>query len=534
MLVTLIVMDGWGINPRKDYNAIALAKTPYFDYIWNNWPSATLEASGQAVGLPAGQMGNSEVGHMNLGAGRIVPQDLTYINNLVENGDFDKNEALNKAIEHTLDKNSSLHLIGLLSDGGVHSHQEHLYRLLRLAKSKKLERVFVHALLDGRDTPPRSGAGYLEQLEAQISRIGCGTIASIAGRYYPMDRDNRWERVKLGYETLVYGQGKQAHSAAEAIQASYAGDVSDEFMIPVVLVDGQGQAVATINNNDALIFFNFRADRARQMTMALTEAEFDSFERQDGGLRGLKMTTFMNYYDGQKPEYAFEISEPSNGLAELFSKWGKKQLHNAETEKYAHVTYFFNGGREEPFEGEDRVLIPSPKVPTYDLQPEMSAWDVSKTAVKAIKSKQYDFVLVNFANTDMVGHTGFLDKAIIAAETVDDCLRRVVEATVSVGGAALITADHGNSDQMLDYDTGKAHTAHTTHLVPFIYVAQQKPDWRFANGVLGNVAPTILEIMDLEPPPEISCTSLIRRENPGVNYRGFHTLNRGSHKEKPD
>ncbi len=511
MQVTLIIMDGWGLNPRQDYNAIALANTPYFDYIWNNWPSATLEASGPAVGLPAGQMGNSEVGHMNLGAGRIVPQDLTYINNLIESGQFEKNELLNAAIDHAIYNASSLHLIGLLSDGGVHSHQDHLYALLQLAKSKNLDRVFVHALLDGRDTPPRSGADYLEQLETQINKIGCGKIASIAGRYYSMDRDKRWERTRRGYDAIVNGQGMHARSAAEAVQASYDDDLGDEFVVPVVLVDNQEQPVAIVNDRDAIIFFNFRADRARQMTLALTEPDFDGFAREGGLRQDLKMGTFMHYYDNQKPDFAFEVPEPSNGLAEMLSKLGKRQFHCAETEKYAHVTYFFNGGREAPFDGEDRELIPSPKVATYDLQPEMSAPGITEAVVKAIRSGEYDFVMVNFANPDMVGHTGFLDKAIIAAETVDDCVRRVVEAAVSMGGAALVTADHGNSDQMIDYDTGKPHTAHTTNLVPFVYVAEQKPNWRFANGVLGNVAPTVLELMELDSPGEMTQESLIRR-----------------------
>ncbi len=510
MPVTLIIMDGWGLNPRHDYNAVALANTPYFDYIWNNWPSAALEASGPAVGLPVGQMGNSEVGHMNLGAGRIVPQDLTYINQLIESGQFDQNQALNQAFDHVETNHSSLHLIGLLSDGGVHSQQEHLYALLRLAKSKNVENVFIHALLDGRDTPPRSGAEYLAQLQAQIDRIGCGQIASIAGRYYSMDRDKRWERVKLGYDTIVHGQGKQARSAAEAINASYDEGVNDEFVIPVTLVDNADSPVAPINDNDAVIFFNFRADRARQMTLALTDPEFDGFDRASGPPQNLKMITFMHYYDGQIPDFAFEVPEPTNGLAETLSNSGKKQFHSAETEKYAHVTYFFNGGQEKPFEGEERNLVPSPKVATYDLQPEMSARGIAKVVVEAIQSKKYEFVLVNFANPDMVGHTGFLDKAITAVETVDDCVRQVVEATVCAGGAALVTADHGNSDQMLDYDTGKPHTAHTTNLVPFIYVAQQKPDWRLANGVLGNVAPTVLELLGQKQPPEMTCQSLIR------------------------
>ncbi|MBN1991296.1 MAG: 2,3-bisphosphoglycerate-independent phosphoglycerate mutase [Anaerolineae bacterium] len=513
MLVTLIIMDGWGLNPRRDYNAIALANTPYFDYIWNNWPSATLEASGEAVGLPPGQMGNSEVGHMNLGAGRIVPQDLTYINGLISNGEFYRNKALLEAITHALEHNSNLHLIGLLSDGGVHSHQNHLYALLELAKEKKLDRVFVHALLDGRDTPPRSGAGYLRQLEEQFARIGCGKIATIAGRYYSMDRDKRWDRTKLGYAAMVYGQGKQATGAAQAIAASYADEVSDEFVLPVVLIDQQNNPIATINDNDAIIFFNFRADRARQMTQALMEPDFAGFEFTQGRPQNLKMTTFMPYYDHQQPDYAFEVPEPTNGLAEFLSSLGKKQFHSAETEKYAHVTYFFNGGREEPFPGEDRALVPSPKVATYDLQPEMSARGITEKVVAAVRSGQYDFVLVNFANPDMVGHTGFLDKAMIAAEAVDDCARQVVEATVSMGGVALVTADHGNSDQMLDYDTGKPHTAHTTNLVPFIYVAGQKPDWRLANGILGNVAPTVLALMGLEKPTEMSCGSLIREQS---------------------
>ena len=511
MFVTLVIMDGWGLNPRKDYNAVALGNTPYFNYIWNNWPSATLEASGNAVGLPAGQMGNSEVGHMNLGAGRVVLQDLTYINSLIENGEFYDNQVLNQTIQHAIDNNSSLHLIGLLSDGGVHSHQEHLYALLRLANSKNLKRVFVHAILDGRDTPPRSGADYLNQLKNQMARIGCGKIATVSGRYYSMDRDKRWDRTKLGYDAMVSGLGRRAKSAEEAIQTSYKNDVSDEFVIPVVLVDDSGSPVATVNDKDAIVFFNFRSDRARQLTRALTEPQFDGFERAGGQLKGLKMATFMQYYDQQVPAYAFEVPEPTNGLSEIISRAGKKQFHSAETEKYAHVTYFFNGGREIPFEGEDRVLVPSPKVATYDLQPEMSAYGVAEQVVQAIKTGQYEFVLVNFANPDMVGHTGFLDKAIIAVETVDECVRRVVEATVKMGGAALVTADHGNSDQMLDYDTGKPHTAHTTNLVPFIYVAEQKPAWRLANGILGDVAPTILELLEIEQPPVMTRGSLIRR-----------------------
>jgi 2,3-bisphosphoglycerate-independent phosphoglycerate mutase len=511
MLVTLIIMDGWGLNPRKDHNAIALANTPYFDYIWNNWPSATLEASGRAVGLPVGQMGNSEVGHMNLGAGRIVLQDLTYINSLIEIEEFYQNQSLNQAIEHALSHKSKLHLIGLLSDGGVHSHQDHLYALLRLAKEKKLEQVYVHAILDGRDTPPRGGADYMRQLESQISRIGCGTVASVIGRYYAMDRDKRWERTKLGYDVMVLGQGKPAKDPVEAIEASYDDDVSDEFVKPVVLVGEEGQPKGTIENNDAIIYFNFRADRARQLTRALTEPDFDGFKREGGMLQGIQMVTFMPYYDQQKAGYAFEVPEPANGLAETISKAGLKQFHIAETEKYAHVTYFFNGGQEEPFEGEDRILIPSPKVATYDLQPEMSALGVTEAVVEAIRSNQYTFVLINFANPDMVGHTGFLDKAMIAVETVDDCVRRVVEATVNMGGVALVTADHGNSDQMLDYDTGKPHTAHTTNLVPFVYVAERKPAWRLANGMLGNVAPTILELIGLDQPSEMTLSSLIRR-----------------------
>ncbi len=509
MPVTLIIMDGWGLNPRKEHNAIALANTPYFDYIWNNWPSATLEASGEAVGLPAGQMGNSEVGHMNLGAGRIVPQDLTYINQLISSGEFNQNKALNNAIQHAVDNNSNLHLMGLLSDGGVHSHQNHLYALLELAKSRNFERVFVHALMDGRDTAPRGGADYMRQLESQVERIGCGKVATVAGRYYSMDRDKRWERVKLGYDALVHGQGKQAQNAVEALEASYAEDVGDEFVVPVVITNADGQPIATVKDGDALIFFNFRSDRARQMTQALFEAEFDGFEQMP--LPHVKMTSFMYYYDGQPAEAAFAVPEPTNGLAETLSKLGKKQFHSAETEKYAHVTYFFNGGEETPFEGEDRGLVPSPKVPTYDLQPEMSAYGIAEKVVEAINSKQYDFVLVNFANPDMVGHTGFLDKAMLACETVDECVRQVVEATVAHGGVALVTADHGNSDQMLDYDTGKPHTAHTTNLVPLIYVAQEKPDWRLANGVLGNVAPTVLGLLGLEKPAEMTEESLLRR-----------------------
>lgn len=509
MLVTLIVMDGWGLNPRQDYNAVAQAKTPYFDSIWNHWPSAALEASGAEVGLPIGQMGNSEVGHMNLGAGRIVPQDLTYINNLIESGEFYDTPALNQAIQHALDNDSSLHLLGLLSDGGVHSQQQHLYALLRLANQRGLQRVFIHALMDGRDTPPRGGAGYLEQLAAQIEQIGCGQIASVCGRYYAMDRDQRWERVKLAYDAIINGQGKTASRAAEAIEASYAEDVGDEFVKPVVIVDHSGKPLGPIDDNDAVIFFNFRADRARQITHALVEDNFDGFERTK--LQNLKMVTFMQYYDDQQPQAAFEVPEPTDGISETASKAGLKQFHSAETEKYPHVTYFFNGGREIPFDGEQREVIPSPKVATYDLQPEMSAFGVRDRVIEAIKSGEYGFVLVNFANPDMVGHTGFLDKAILAVETVDDCVRQVVEATVEMGGVALVTADHGNSDQMLDYDTGKPHTAHTTNLVPFIYIGKEKPAWRFANGKLGDVAPTIVELLGLDQPEAMTGQSLIRQ-----------------------
>jgi 2,3-bisphosphoglycerate-independent phosphoglycerate mutase len=325
-----------------------------------------------------------------------------------------------------------------------------------------------------------------------------------------MDRDKRWERVKLGYDAAVHGEGKQAKTAAEAIEASYEDGVNDEFVVPVVLVNDDGSPTAAINDNDAIIYFNFRADRARQLTQAIIEPDFEGFQDDDRPQQ-LKMVTFMHYYDGQQPDFAFEVPEPTNGLAETISKAGLKQFHSAETEKYAHVTYFFNGGREEPFENETRELVPSPKVATYDLQPEMSARGIKDEVVKAINTGEYTFVLVNFANPDMVGHTGFLDKAVIACETVDDCVRQVVEATVSNGGVALVTADHGNSDQMMDYDTGKPHTAHTTNLVPFIYVAKEKPDWRFANGVLGNVAPTVLELLDIEPPEEMTQGSLIRR-----------------------
>ena len=332
MLVTLIIMDGWGLNPRDDHNAIAQGNTPYFDYIWNNWPSTTLEASGPAVGLPHGQMGNSEVGHMNLGAGRIVPQDLTYVNRLIDDGEFFDNAALNNAIQHALDNGTSLHLIGLLSDGGVHSHQNHLYALLELAKQKGLENVFIHTLLDGRDTPPRSGAEYLAQLEAQIKRIGCGTIASVSGRYYSMDRDKRWERVKLGYDAAVHGQGKQAKTAAEAIENSYTDEVNDEFVVPVVLVNDDGSPKATIQDNDAIIYFNFRADRARQLTQALIEPDFDGFQ-DDNKPRNLKMVTFMHYYDDQQPDFAFEVPEPANGLAETISNAGFKAVPQRRNRK---------------------------------------------------------------------------------------------------------------------------------------------------------------------------------------------------------
>jgi len=505
--IALIIMDGWGIgNPDDPNNAIAVGKTPNLDGLTAKYPHAQLQASGEYVGLPDGQMGNSEVGHTNIGAGRIIYQELTRITKAIKEGSFFENEALLAAINDAKKNGGALHLMGLVSPGGVHSHSNHLYGLLELAKRQGLSEVYVHAFLDGRDVPPASAAEYLEELEKKIKEIGIGKIAVISGRYYAMDRDKRWERVVKAYDAIAKGEGKAAKSAAEAIQASYADKsekpegVTDEFVVPVVIDGYKG-----MKSGDGVIFFNFRPDRARELTHAFTDETFDGFQRVEG--LKLSFTTMTQYEKGLNVRIAYPPQSIENTLGEVVSKAGLKQLRIAETEKYAHVTFFFNGGVEKEYEGEDRILVPSPKVATYDLQPEMSAIEVTDKVVEAIKSGKYDFIILNYANGDMVGHTGVLPAAIQAVETVDTCVGRFVEALQSVGGELIIIADHGNADVMVDPSTKEPFTAHTTNPVPVICVSDRVKSIK--EGALCDVAPTLLTLAGLEIPKEMTGKVLV-------------------------
>ena len=504
----LIILDGWGINPRKDGNAIALAKTPVYDSLLREFPHTTLNASGESVGLPEGQMGNSEVGHLNIGAGRVVYQDLTRIDKAIKDGDFYRNPVILDCIHKTKSASGRLHLMGLLSDGGVHSHIKHLFALLDIIKNEGVKEVFIHAFLDGRDTPPQSGAGYLKILQTYLNRTGLGSIATISGRYYAMDRDNRWDRVEKAYNALVAGEGLLARDPIEAIEKSYGEGITDEFVLPTVIMDSAGKPVATINDTDGVIFFNFRADRARELTMALTQTEFNKFLRKV--FPAISAFASMKLYDDKmRLPAAFSHDKLGNIFAEVISNAGLKQFRIAETEKYAHVTYFFNGGEEKPFPGEDRFLIPSPKdVATYDKKPEMSAYKVTEELEVRIRSGEYGFILVNYANPDMVGHTGVLEAGIRAVEVIDECLGRVLSAVSDTGGTACVTSDHGDVEQMIEYDTGKPHTAHTTNLVPFI-VTQKGLGLR--PGIFADIAPTLLELMGIEKPAEMTGVSLINR-----------------------
>lgn len=505
----LMILDGFGINEKTEGNAIKQAKTPVLDGILKKYPHQKGYASGLAVGLPEGQMGNSEVGHLNMGAGRIVYQELTRITKSIEDGDFFENPALLQAVEHCKKNDSALHLYGLLSDGGVHSHNTHLYALLQLAKRNGLEKVFVHVFLDGRDTPPASGAEYTARLEEKLREIGVGKIATVMGRYYAMDRDKRWERVQKAYDAMVLGKGEMAHDAVQAIQSSYEKSVTDEFVLPTVIVDEDGRPLGKIGDHDGVIFYNFRPDRAREITRALCDPAFDGFDR--GNIpQDLQYICFTEY-DPTIPhkEVAFLPQHLHNTLGEYISSLGLKQLRTAETEKYAHVTFFFNGGAEEPNPNEDRWLVPSPKVATYDLQPEMSAVQVTDGLVKALRSREYDLIIVNYANPDMVGHTGVMAAAVKAIETVDSCIGRVLEVLLEVGGQMFICADHGNSDQMVDYETGEAFTAHTTNPVPFILVNYTDGVGLKDGGKLADIAPTLLEMMGLAKPEEMTGESLL-------------------------
>ena len=507
-LTMLMILDGFGSNSNEAGNAVELAKTPNIDELMKRNPTTLVYTSGLNVGLPEGQMGNSEVGHTNIGAGRIVYQELTRITKAIEDGDFFSVPELCAAIENCKKNNSKLHIMGLLSDGGVHSHIRHLFAILELAKRKGFEDVYVHCFLDGRDTPPASGENYIMQLEEKMKEKEIGRIATISGRFYAMDRDKRWQRVQKAYDAMVKGEGVKATSAEMAIEASYQKEVFDEFVEPTVL-HSSDKPVAKIEDNDSVIFFNFRPDRAREITRTLVDKEFNEFETVD--LKNLYFVCFTQY-DETMPNVnvAFKPTVLTNTFGEYISNKGLKQLRIAETEKYAHVTFFFNGGNEAQYEGEDRILVPSPKVETYDLKPEMSAPEVTENVVKAIEEQKYDSIILNFANPDMVGHTGNLDAAVKAIETIDECVGKVAKAVEKVGGVMLITADHGNAEQMIDYKTGEPHTAHTTNPVPLVLVGID--DVKLKEGKLADLAPTMLDIMGLEKPKEMTGETLIVRE----------------------
>ncbi len=503
----LMILDGYGLNDKTEGNAVALARTPVMDEIKRKYPFVKGNASGMAVGLPDGQMGNSEVGHTNMGAGRIVYQMLVKISKSIEEGDFFENPALMKAVENCKKNDSSLHLMGLVSPGGVHSHAEHLYGLLELAKRNGIEKVYIHAYLDGRDVPPSSAAEYMEELVEKTKEIGVGSVATISGRFYAMDRDNAWDREEKAYAALVYGEGVEENDPVQAIRNSYKNDVTDEFMLPTV-VDKNGM----IAENDSVIFFNFRPDRARQLTRAFVDPDFTGFTRRNGYFP----VTFvcMAQYDAEMPNVlvAFPPEELVMTFGEYLAKHGKKQLRLAETQKYAHVTFFFNGGEEKQFEGEDRILVDSPKVATFDMKPEMSAYEVCDNLVDSIKSDKYDVIIINFANPDMVGHTGILEAAIKAIEAVDECVGRALDAILEVGGQMFICADHGNAEKLIDED-GEPFTAHTTNPVPFLLVNYDEAYTLRDGGCLADIVPTLIEMMGMEQPPEMTGKSLLVRKS---------------------
>ena len=506
--VVLMILDGYGLNERKDHNAVAEANTPVMDSLMKDCPFVKGNASGMAVGLPEGQMGNSEVGHLNMGAGRIVYQELTRITKEIQDGTFFENPALLDAVNNCKKNNSSLHLYGLVSDGGVHSHNTHIYGLLELAKRNGLEKVYVHCFLDGRDTPPASGKDYVEQLEEKMKEIGTGKVASVMGRYYAMDRDNNYDRVEYAYKALTKGEGLTAESASAGIQASYDRQETDEFVKPTVILEN-GAPVATIQDGDSIIFFNFRPDRAREITRAFCNDEFTGFERE----KKLDVVyVCFTEYDPTIPnkEVAFHKVEVTNTFGEWLAANGLKQARIAETEKYAHVTFFFNGGVEEPNEGEDRILVNSPKdVPTYDLKPQMSAYEVCDRLVESIESGKYDVIIINFANPDMVGHTGVESAAVKAVEAVDECVGRAVKAIRDVDGVMFICADHGNAEQLVDYETGAPFTAHTTNPVPFILVNYEEGWGLREGGCLADIVPTLIQIMGMQQPKEMTGKSLL-------------------------
>lgn len=505
--IALIILDGYGLgNPDDASNAVALADTKHLTLLSEIYPATTLACSGEAVGLPDGQMGNSEVGHLNIGAGRTVYQELTRISKDIRDNGFFHNPALTQVMKDVAKKGTALHLMGLLSDGGVHSHNTHLYALLTMAKQAGLHQVYIHAYLDGRDVPPSSGSGYLRELEDKIAEIGIGQIATISGRYYAMDRDKRWERVEKAYAAMVDGEGEQALSAGAGIDAAYSRGETDEFVLPTVIAGPEGR----IKEGDGVIFFNFRPDRARQLTRVFVDETFDGFPKQRGHL-ALHFVTMTQYEEALPVEVAYAPTVLKNTLGEVISKAGLYQLRIAETEKYAHVTYFFNGGEEVPFPNEQRILIPSPKVATYDLEPAMSAAAVTDKVVEEIQAGKHDVIILNYANCDMVGHTGYLTAACKAVGVVDTCVGRVVEALHSRGGMALITADHGNAELMVDPVTSQPHTAHTVNPVPFILVSEAHRGARLRSGTLADIGPTILDLVGIPIPDEMTGTSLVLR-----------------------
>lgn len=505
--VALIILDGFALRDEVKGNAVKQANKPNFDRYWNEYPHTTLTACGEAVGLPDGQMGNSEVGHLNIGAGRIVYQSLTRINLAIREREFFKNNAFLNAIAHVKTNRTSLHLFGLLSDGGIHSHIEHLFALLQLAKEEGVERVYVHAFLDGRDVPPKSAVRYVGQLQEKFAEIGIGELATLSGRYYAMDRDRRWERIEKAYRAIVYGEGERADDPVKAIEDAYTNDVTDEFMLPTIVTETDGSPVATVRDGDAIVFANFRPDRAIQLSQVFTNESFSEFERGEKFPDNLHYVCMTHYSDTVNGDVAFNTVDLENTLGEVVSKAGLTQLRIAETEKYPHVTFFFSGGREETFQGEKRILIDSPKVATYDLKPEMSAYEVTDALLAELEADHFDVIVLNFANPDMVGHSGMLEPTIKAIETVDECLGKLVNLIIEKGGTAIISADHGNSDEVITLD-GKPMTAHTTNPVPVI-VTKKGVELR-DGGILADLSPTLLDLLKVEKPAEMTGNSLIK------------------------
>lgn len=507
--LVLIILDGWGYRTAPEDNAIFHANTPTWDKLWSQCPKTLISSSGVSVGLPDGQMGNSEVGHMSLGAGRVVYQNITRIDKAIEDGEFEQNKVFCEAIDKAVNDDKAVHIFGLLSPGGVHSHESHIQAIIEMAAKRGAKHVFLHAFLDGRDTPPRSAEASLQKMQASFSKAGCGRIASIVGRFYAMDRDNRWDRIEAAYNLITQAEAPyQADDAISALQMAYQRDENDEF-VSATTIQGPGQDSAAINDGDSIIFMNFRADRARELTRAFTEENFSAFQRKK--VPALAMfATATEYAADIKTSIAFPAQSLRNSFGELMESLNKTQLRIAETEKYAHVTFFFSGGREQLYKGEERKLIPSPDVATYDLQPEMSAPQVTEQLVEAIRSRKFDAIICNYANGDMVGHTGVFTAAVEAAETIDHCLQQVTQAVLDLGGDCLITADHGNCEQMLDYETGQAHTQHTTELVPLLYVGNKTLSLKETGGKLADVAPTMLTLMDIEQPEEMTGQSLVK------------------------